>query len=100
MNPLKSCAIRELQEETGYKPGNIQYLGEFFAAPGYSDEHMYLFLATDLIESRLPGDEGEFLEVGRVPLSDALAMLDSGEIVEAKTIIGLLRAASRPDLLF
>lgn len=91
--PPEVCAVRELQEETGYKPGRIEPLGGFYVAPGYTTEYIHLFLATDLIESRLPGDEDEFIEVDRVSLADALAMIERGEIVDSKTIIGVLRYA-------
>ena len=57
------CAIRELQEETAYKPGQIEKIGGIFVAPGYTTEFIHLYLATDLSESRLPGDEDEFIEV-------------------------------------
>lgn len=89
------AAIRELQEEAGYKPGKIESLGGFYAAPGYSTEYLHLFLGTDLIESPLKGDIDEFIELARFPFAEALAMVDRGEIVEAKTMLGLLRAAAR-----
>lgn len=91
--PPEVCAVRELQEETGYKPGRIEPLGGFYVAPGYTTEYIHLFFATDLTESRLPGDEDEFIEVDRVSLADALAMIERGEIVDSKTIIGVLRYA-------
>jgi ADP-ribose pyrophosphatase len=89
------CAMRELQEETGFKPGQLEYLGGFFVAPGYTTEYIHLYLATELSESRLPGDDDEFIEVERVPLAEALAMIERGEIVDGKSIIGLLRVAHR-----
>jgi ADP-ribose pyrophosphatase len=98
--PPEVCAVRELQEETGYKPGRLEYLGGFYPAPGYCTEMLHLFFATELIESPLTGDADEFIELGRIPFGDALAMVDAGEIVEAKTIIGLMRVAARPDLLY
>jgi ADP-ribose pyrophosphatase len=88
-----NAAIRELQEETGYKPGKIVPLGGFYTAPGYTTEYIHLFVATNLIESRLPADEDEFIEVDHVTLSDALAMIERGEIEDAKTIIALLMYA-------
>lgn len=89
------CAIRELQEETGYKPGTLEALGGIFVAPGYTTEFIYLFLATDLIESRLQGDHDEFIELLRVPLPEALAMIERGDIIDGKSISGLLRVARR-----
>jgi ADP-ribose pyrophosphatase len=91
--PPIHCAIRELQEETGFKPGHIEPLGGFFVAPGYTTEYIHLYLATDLSESKLPGDEDEFIQVQRVSLLNALSMIENGEIVDGKTIIGLLRYA-------
>lgn len=91
--PPDVCAIRELQEETGYKPGKLETLGGFYVAPGYTTEYIHLFLATNLIASRLPGDEDEFIQVDRIPLAEALKMIERGDIMDAKTIIGLMRFA-------
>jgi ADP-ribose pyrophosphatase len=90
-----SCAVRELQEEVGYRPGTLTPLGGFYTAPGYTSEYIHLYLATDLIGSKLDPDAGEFLEVVRLPLVRALAMIDSGDITDGKTITGLLRTARR-----
>ncbi|MEZ4671514.1 MAG: NUDIX hydrolase [Anaerolineae bacterium] len=95
--PPDVCAVRELQEETGYKPGKLESLGGFFVAPGYTTEYIHLFLATELVESRLPGDEDEFIQVDRVTLSQALTMIEQGNIVDAKTIIGLMRFARQSN---
>lgn len=91
-DPL-ACAERELQEETGYKPGHLEAMGGFFVAPGYTSEFIHLFIATNLSESRLRGDADEFIETQRLSFSDALALIEKGEIVDGKTITGLLRAA-------
>lgn len=91
-DPL-ACAERELQEETGYKPGGLEAMGGFFVAPGYTSEFIHLFIATQLSESRLRGDADEFIETVRLSFSDALALIEKGEIVDGKTITGLLRAA-------
>ena len=88
-----AAAIRELQEETGYKPGKIESLGGFYTAPGYTTEYIHLFLASELIESRLPADEDEFIELDHITFSESLAMIESGEIEDAKTIIALLMVA-------
>lgn len=87
------CAERELQEETGYAPGRLQPLGGIFVAPGYTTEFIHLFLATDLRESRLEMDDDEFISLDRVPLAEALAMIDRGEIIDGKSIAGLLKVA-------
>jgi ADP-ribose pyrophosphatase len=91
----QDCAIREMQEETGFKPQKIESMGGFYAAPGYTTEFIHLFYATDLVPSALPGEDDEFLEVFRLPFSIALQMIDKGEILDSKTIIGLTRAAAR-----
>jgi len=85
----EACAVRELQEETGYKPGRIERLGGFFTAPGYCNEYLHLFLCSDLSESRLQGDE-EAIDVERVSLDEALRMIVEGRIEDAKTASALL----------
>jgi ADP-ribose pyrophosphatase len=90
-----TCAERELQEETGYRPGKIEAMGGLFVAPGYTTEYIHLFFATDLSESRLQADADEFIEVERIPLADAVAMIERGEIIDGKSIAGLLRVARR-----
>ena len=90
-----ACAERELQEETGYRPGKLEPLGGIYAAPGYTTEFIHLFLATDLSESRLAMDDDEFIEVERLPLADALAMIEQGVIADGKSVAGLLRVARR-----
>jgi len=89
------CAARELQEETGYKPGLLEPLGGIYTAPGYTSEFIHLFLATDLTESRLAVDDDEFLELTRIPFKETLRLIDSGEIADGKSISGLLLADSR-----
>lgn len=89
----KDCAERELQEEAGYKPGKLTSLGGFFAAPGYTTEFIHIFLAGELTESKLELDSDEFIEVTRIPLNEALKAIDAGEIIDGKTIIGLMKVA-------
>ncbi len=83
------CAARELEEETGYRPGKIERLGEIVTAPGFSDEVIHLFRADELTVGRLEQGPGEVMEVHEVRLSEALAMIGRGEITDAKTIIAL-----------
>ncbi|MFQ5879581.1 MAG: NUDIX hydrolase [Dehalococcoidia bacterium] len=84
---------RELQEETGYRAREIRRLGGFYVAPGYCSEYIHVFLATGLEPSRLAADADEELELVRMPLEEALALVRRGEIEDAKSIIGLLLAA-------
>lgn len=88
------CAAREIQEEAGVRAGKLTRLAEFYTAPGFCTEKLHLFLAEELTESRLPGDEDEEIDVVRLPLAEAVAMAQRGEFRDAKTIIGLLLAAA------
>lgn len=83
------CARRELVEETGYEAANLEKLTEILPAPGYTDEHIHIFLATGLkaVDQRLEDDE--ILELQPTVLETALAMVAQGEIRDAKTIAGL-----------
>ncbi len=83
-------ARRELVEETGYSAGKLTPLLDFYMSPGILDERMYLFLAEELTvvgPSREPGEEIENLVVS---WQRALEMIDSGQIEDAKTVVGLL----------
>jgi ADP-ribose pyrophosphatase len=90
--PFKECAAREIREETGMAAGKLQKVGEFYLAPGYSNEFMAVFLATELREDPLQADEDEFLQVERIPLEKALDMAGRGEIQDAKSLAALLLA--------
>lgn len=83
------CAERELQEETGYRPGKLRKLGGFYLAPGYCAEYQHLFLASDLRPSKLEGEE-ETLSVEAHQLDDVLQMIADGQIEDAKTAGALL----------
>lgn len=91
----EEAALREMQEETGYLPGTLQALGGFFVAPGYCQEYLHLFLATDLRPSRLDADEDENIEVVPTDWADIPALLDSGAVCDAKSVAGLLRVLQR-----
>jgi ADP-ribose pyrophosphatase len=91
----EACAEREMQEETGYRPGQLERLGGIYVAPGYTTEYIHLFLATDLGESRLAMDDDERIEVVRLPLAEVLAMIDRGELHDGKTIAAVLLLARR-----
>ena len=89
--PLKT-AQRELLEETGYEANDWRHLITTYPVVGYSDERIELYLARDLRHVGHALDEGEFLDVFAMPVTEALAWVRSGRIVEAKTIMGLLLA--------
>lgn len=94
----EACAARELIEETGYAAGAWRRLGEITPVPGYSDERIHLFLATDLTPAVQRLDADELLAVHEFPFDRAAAMIASGEIQDAKTICALLRVRCLPDL--
>ena len=90
------AARRELEEETGYRAATWQKLATFWTAPGFATELMHLYLATDLTPARadrIGPDEDERLELERLPLADAVAAIDRGEIADAKSLVGLLWVA-------
>ncbi|MBO5924876.1 MAG: NUDIX hydrolase [Clostridia bacterium] len=85
----KSCAIRELEEETGLKATDVDLITKLYPSPGYTDEVIYVYLARDFVQGTQHLDEDEFLGVITLPLSTVKDMLDSGEIRDAKTIVAL-----------
>lgn len=88
-------AARELEEELGVRAGKLEKLSEFFVSPGFCEEKMWLYLATDLTACEQKLEDDEFIEIVRVSVDRALQMITDGEIEDAKTIIGLLIAAPR-----
>ncbi len=84
-----ACAHRELREETGYRAAEMETLGGFYAAPGYTSEYIHLFRAARLHYDPLPRDADEFIELERLKREEAQAAVISGEINDAKTIIGI-----------
>ena len=88
------AARRELEEETGYRAASWQKLTEFWTAPGFASELMHLYLATGIAgasgDDVLTPDEDERLELSRFTIDEAMAMVDAGEIVDAKSMLGIL----------
>ena len=84
------CAARELEEETGYRPGSVRSLGSFYASPGYCTEILHLYAAEQLTATAQNLDHDEELEVVRLPLDDAVAACFDGRIVDSKTALALL----------
>jgi ADP-ribose pyrophosphatase len=87
------CARRELEEETGYRAAKLERLTSIWTTPGFTDEVIHLFVATDLRPGDHARDEDEFMEIEEVPFSRALQMIRDGEIRDAKSICTLLFAA-------
>jgi len=90
--PYEDCAAREIREETGMEAGNLQKVGEFYLAPGYSTEFMAVYLATNLKYNPLKADDDEFLEVEKISIQKAFEMAESGEMPDAKSLAALLLA--------
>ena len=88
----EDAVLRELQEEIGYTAGKLQHLSSFWVAPGWATEFMHAYLATDLTPSRLEADEDENIQVVRLPFDQAVAMFETGEIKDGKTIASMLLA--------
>jgi ADP-ribose pyrophosphatase len=91
----EAAARRELQEETGFLPGMLEPLANFYTAPGFSNELMYLYLATNLTPARLPADADESIDVVRLPLGEIPELISSGSVADAKTLVGLLMLVVR-----
>ena len=86
----EACARREIREEIGLAAENMQKIGEFFLAPGYSTEYMVVFLATNLHPDPLPQDHDEFLRVETHSVAEVYRMVEQGEIQDAKTLAALM----------
>ncbi|GHP15011.1 ADP-ribose pyrophosphatase [Lentilactobacillus fungorum] len=85
------AVIRELNEEIRYVPQTVKRLCGFYSSVGFSDEYMQLYLAEDLkpVKDELPRDKGEFLEIIKKSLPEAVQMVANGEIEDAKTIMAI-----------
>ena len=87
------CGRRELLEETGYTCSEYIYLGEMLPTPAYDTEVTYMYLAKGLTFSSQSLDPDEFLDVERIPLSEAVKQVMDGTIRDGKTQIAVLKAA-------
>ena len=87
-------AARELQEEIGMRAGHLRLLAEFYNSPGFCDEHSFVYLATDLeaVPSSVQGVEEQHMTIEEVAMADVPRLITSGELVDAKSIIGLVLA--------
>ena len=90
-DPLE-CAVRELSEETGYSADELIDLGAMCTSPGFSTELLHLFLARGLHPGKSHPDEGEFLNVEKIPLGRLVDMVMANEIDDGKTIAVVLKA--------
>ena len=88
----ESCASRELREETGYSAAVFRKLTTIYTTPGFTDERIHIFVAEQLTPGKSAHEPDEFLELHPVSLSEAVQMVRTGRIVDAKTCIALLLA--------
>ncbi len=89
----RDCALRELKEETGCSADQIDHLFTMYTTPGFTDEKIHLFMATGLVAGETKHEADEFLDLEPMLLSRALELVETGEIMDAKTVVGLLFAA-------
>ncbi|MDP6980010.1 MAG: NUDIX hydrolase [Myxococcota bacterium] len=87
------CATRELEEETGYRAGRLERLGEILTTPGFTDEKIHLFAAFELEPAPQALEADEIIELAPMPLRAALDLIWSGELTDAKSVTALLHAA-------
>lgn len=85
----EDCAIREVEEEVGYRVGRLQKLTSIFTAPGFCDEIIHLYLGTELTVTTQNLDEDEIIEIIELPFEEAMAKIINQTIRDAKSIIGL-----------
>jgi ADP-ribose pyrophosphatase len=86
----EACVRRELEEEIGARAGILRKLSEFYSTPGFCEEKLHVYLATELMPVPRRPDHDELIEVVYLSLAGALEKVHSGEIVDSKTIIALL----------
>lgn len=89
----EECAARELEEETGRRARHYKKVFELYTTPGFTDERIHLFMAWDLKTGKTAREPDEFIEELEVTLTRAMEMIVRGEIVDAKTALGILIAA-------
>jgi ADP-ribose pyrophosphatase len=86
----EAAVRREMREETGFLPRRVARLGGFYSSPGFCTEYLHLYLALDLVSSPLHAEDTEIIKLVRVPASQIPELLSSGQICDAKSIVGLL----------
>lgn len=93
-DPL-TCAVRELEEETGFRASEWEKLATFYTTPGFCTEMMTLFLARGLVEGATRPDSDEFIRVERVPLREVAGWIRTGVVLDAKTMVGISMVCER-----
>ncbi len=91
----RECALRELEEETGYRAGRLEGVVRFYTSPGFSDEALHLFFAGDLSPGERAPDDDEIIECKLVSRGELDDMIRKGEIRDGKTLLGISLAISK-----
>lgn len=86
----QDCAIRELEEEIGYRAGDIKKLTSFYTSPGFSNEIIHIFVASDLKKTQINRDDDELMDILEMSFEKVKNMIYNGKIIDAKTIVGIL----------
>lgn len=93
----KGAALRELEEETGYKANRIEFLFSMYVSPGFCDEKIYIYFAQDLEVSTQNLDEDEFIQLFEFTMDEVEEMIRDQKIVDAKTISAYYAVKSKID---
>lgn len=93
--PPEDCVRRELQEEVGFRPGNVEKLGQMLTAVGFCDEVVHLYLANDLVPVPRAPEPDEYIEVLTMTVDEALQLVRDGRISDGKTQLALLLYGER-----
>jgi ADP-ribose pyrophosphatase len=83
------CAVRELEEETGYKAGKMTFVSSMYSSIGFSTEILYLYIGENLSQGQINPDPEEFIEIERYTLDEAIDLISKGKIIDSKTIAGI-----------
>ncbi len=94
-----TCAIRECEEEIGYKPNNVQHLIDLHTTVAFSNEMIKVYYSTDLTKSNQNLDEDEYVNIERHSLHNLILMIYEGKITDSKTISALLAYNTKTDFI-
>ena len=95
----KRCALREIQEETGYKAKRMTHLITYYPSVGYNTEAIHCFVASGLTSGKMNLDTDESITVKKMDLSRLIKMIKSGKIIDSKTICAVMVYAAKKKLL-